>query len=152
MNSTAQGAATVRVASVKVRKMEPDRPWGPSKAHIKARVFFHGARTDEYKALEALLVTRTGRPRAVLPDGLYDAEKPEWVAYNEAVARDNRDWVRAYRELLAEALRQAGLPEDQAAVWNVRAGCHCRCSPGFVLGVTRGVNVFVAYEVVPAAE
>jgi hypothetical protein len=147
-------AAGVRVASVKVMKMEPDRPYGATKEHVKARLYFSGTRTGEYEALGALLAAQTGRSRAVAPPlgpNGEPAPADEWEAFESAAVLDYRDRVGAYRSLVDAALAAAGLPA-QKAVWGARAGCSCGCSPAFVLGLTRGVNVFVGYEVVPAGE
>lgn len=57
-----------------------------------------------------------------------------------------RERTRIERALLPEVLRQAELP-DQSASFSRKAGCGCGCSPGFVLGQSHGVNVFVKYEV-----
>jgi len=153
MNCTkTAGTATLRVASVKVVEMGPDHPYGRSRAHVKARTYFSGARDGEYDALGAFMAAQTGRPRAVMPPSGPDGEsapRDEWEAYEAAAVLDYRDRVRGYRSLLADALAAAGLPQ-QPATWNAKAGCGCGCSPAFVLGVTRGVNVFVSYEVIAA--
>ncbi len=60
-------------------------------------------------------------------------------------ARHTRPY-NAYRAFLPEVFRRAGIPADTKANWRQKAGCTCPCSPGFVLDIWYGYDVFVTIK------
>ena len=66
--------------------------------------------------------------------GMYPDMDKLWKALNKEI-------VKGQRLVLDVVLWDLGL--QQTARWSIRAGCSCPCSPGFILGNLRGMDIFI---------
>jgi hypothetical protein len=51
---------------------------------------------------------------------------------------------KEYRQLIPKIFKKLKIPINTKAKWSQKAGCHCGCSPGFILDLDNyGRDIFV---------
>jgi hypothetical protein len=76
---------------------------------------------------------------------------PEYTTRGEDVANDkawdsyNRNWTKVSKAAAFAALEKVGV-EFKKASFSRRAGCSCPCSPGWIVGETTNMNLWVTIQ------
>lgn len=78
-------------------------------------------------------------------------EKPEYTVRGEDVANDkawdsfNRNWTKVSKAIAFKALADMNVHFAKAS-FSRRAGCSCPCSPGWIIGETNNMDLWVTIQ------